>query len=83
MRKLWNNTGGAIWRCLNRLVKSSEDIEYTERILLEDGTLIHEEAPYRFARLFKDGQEFVMFGKTMRVISCKVNGRYVDTIVSI
>tara|TARA_S200002703_G_scaffold138379_1_gene128557 strand:+ start:220 stop:480 length:261 start_codon:yes stop_codon:yes gene_type:complete len=21
MRKLWNNTGGAIWRCLNRLVR--------------------------------------------------------------
>ena len=21
MKRLWNNTGGAIWRCLNRLVR--------------------------------------------------------------
>jgi hypothetical protein len=27
MRKLWNNTGGAIWRCLNRLV-SGIDCSY-------------------------------------------------------
>ncbi len=43
MRKLWNNTGGAIWRWLNRLVRNNEPWTYGKLNNLE-------------ARKHKDGQ---------------------------
>ena len=74
---------GGLIGCVARLVRCRKPVEYSERIFLEDGTLIHEEAPYKFARLFRDGQKFIMYGKCMIVKSCKLNGTYVDTVVSI